>query len=169
MTAYHSKLCAALLAGIVLFPLPAAAEPSYSTAESATDPNFVAARKAIDAKDWKKAIEFLDKVQLVGSNGKRNARLSADVFNLLGFAYRQSGNYDEAFRHYKEALRIDAWHLGTHAYIGEAYLKTNNLPKAEEHLAELRRLCGERCEEYRKLAQEVAAYRNTRVTQQEVK
>lgn len=61
-------------------------------------------------------------------------------------------------RHYGEALRIDPKHRGAHEYIGEAYLKLNNLPKAKEHLAILDRLCTFGCEEYTDLKKAVASY-----------
>ena len=38
-----------------------------------------------------------------------------------------------------------------HEYIGEAYLMANNLTKAEEYLAALRRICLIACEEYEDL------------------
>jgi tetratricopeptide (TPR) repeat protein len=41
---------------------------------------------------------------------------------LLGCAYRNAGRFDEAFRHYRAALRLNPRHRGAHEYIGEAYL-----------------------------------------------
>jgi Flp pilus assembly protein TadD len=116
--------------------------------ETATDPNFMAGKKAIDAKDWKKAIDLLNK-----------ARVNADVHNYLGYAYRHIGNFDQAFNNYKHALEMDPNHRGAHEYVGEAYLLTNNLPKAEEHLAALNKICGTGCEEYRDLAREIAEFK----------
>jgi tetratricopeptide (TPR) repeat protein len=116
--------------------------------ETATDPNFIAAKKAIDAKDWNKALDLLNK-----------CRVNADVHNYLGYTYRHLGNFNEAFHNYKRALEIDPKHRGAHEYVGEAYLLTNNLPKAEEHLAALDRICGKTCEEYKDLAREIAEFR----------
>lgn len=59
----------------------------------------------------------------------------ADVHNLRGYSYRHLGNFDEAFRNYKLALEMNPNHRGAHEYVGEAYLLTNNLPLAEQHLA----------------------------------
>ena len=116
--------------------------------DTASDPNFIAAKKAIDARDWKKAIELLNK-----------ARVNADVHNYLGYAYRHIGNFDQAFNNYKRALEMDPKHRGAHEYVGEAYLLTNDLPKAEEHLAALNKICGTGCDEYRDLAREIAEYK----------
>lgn len=148
MSLYLRTLITACAATLILSTLPAFADGGNPAPATAADPNFAAAKKAIDAKDWKKAIDLLNKVAV-----------NADVHNYLGYAHRHLGNYDEAFRNYARALEIDPKHRGAHEYVGEAYLLTNNLPKAEEHLAALNRLCGTSCEEYRDLAREVAAYK----------
>lgn len=140
---------ALLLVCAILMPLRAGADASPSPSPSAAaDANFVAGEKAIKAKDWKTAL------------GRLNAaKPNADVYNLLGYANRNLGNYDEAFRNYKLALQADPNHKGAHEYVGEAYLLTNNLPMAEQHLASLERICGKNCEEFKDLAHEVAEYK----------
>jgi Flp pilus assembly protein TadD len=139
-------------AGILAFSASTAlADAVESVPDTASDPNFAAAKKAIDAKDWNKAIDFLNKLQV-----------NADVHNYLGYAYRHIGNFDEAFHNYKRALEMDPKHRGAHEYVGEAYLLTNNLPKAEEHLAALNRICGAGCEQYKDLAREIADYKKKR-------
>jgi tetratricopeptide (TPR) repeat protein len=133
----------------MLIPLTAGADASPSPSPStAADPNYVAAEKAIKAKDWKTALSRLNA-----------AKPNADVYNLLGYANRNLGNYDEAFKNYKLALQADPNHKGAHEYVGEAYLLTNNLAMAEQHLASLERICGKNCEEYKDLAHEVAEYK----------
>ena len=47
---------------------------------------------------------------------------------------------------------------GAHEYIGEAYLLSHQPDKARLHLAQLKDICGERCEEYQDLAKAVATY-----------
>lgn len=142
-----SRITAAGLAVLlVLAAAVAQGDAGNPVVPTASDPNFIAARKAIEAKQWRRAIELLNKVTV-----------NADVHNFLGYSYRHLGNFDEAFHNYKRALDIDPKHLGAHEYVGEAYLLTNNLPKALEHLAVLKRICGN-CEEYRDLEGAVAAY-----------
>jgi tetratricopeptide (TPR) repeat protein len=65
-----------------------------------------------------------------------------------------------AFKYYNEALRIDPDHKGAHEYIGEAYLMVNNLPKAEEHLGRLNKLCFFPCSEYTELKKAVERYKS---------
>ena len=148
MISSSRALFAAAAALLLMSATAAFADAGTWAPETATDPNFIAAKKAIDAKDWKNAIDLLNKV-----------RVNADVHSYLGYAYRHIGNFNEAFNNYKRALEIDPKHRGAHEYVGEAYLLTNNLPKADEHLAALKQICGAGCEQYKDLAREIAEYR----------
>lgn len=114
--------------------------------------DLAAGKAAIDARDWKKAIDNLNRA---AAKEPRNA----DIQNYLGYANRKSGNLEAAFRHYDEALKLDPKHRGAHEYIGEAFLMAGNVAKAEEHLAVLQQLCGVSCEEYRDLQKSVAEYK----------
>jgi len=111
-----------------------------------------AGKKAIEARDWNQAIKSLT------AAAQREGR-NSDIQNLLGYAYRNAGQLDAAFKHYNQALQLDPRHLGAHEYIGEAYLIANNSAKAEEHLAQLKRLCPSVCEEYDDLRKKVEQYR----------
>jgi len=113
---------------------------------------YTLGRKAVEAKDWAKAVELLTKAAV---QDDRNS----DLENLLGYAYRHLGRFDEAFRHYEIALRLNPRHRGAHEYIGEAYLMVNNPAKAAEHLAALKEICLIPCEEYADLKKAIAAYR----------
>ena len=93
----------------------------------ARDPSYVAARQAIRGR------QYGDAIRLLNDALTRDAE-DADTHNLLGFAYRKSGDLDRAFRHYHEALRLAPDHRGAHEYIGEAYLMTGDLAGAERHL-----------------------------------
>jgi tetratricopeptide (TPR) repeat protein len=115
-------------------------------------PLAAVADKAIEARDWSKAIHLLT------SAAARNDQ-NADVFNLLGYSERKRGNLDAAFKHYHRALTLDPKHRGAHEYIGEAYLTAGNVAKAEEHLARLDKLCRFGCSEYTKLKQSIAEHK----------
>ncbi len=142
-------LLIAMLAGAPAFVLANAVQTT--PAANKESPNFVAGKKAIDRKDWKAAVESMTKAE-------KDLPENADVQNYLGYAYRHLGDLDNSFAHYKEALRIDPKHRGAHEYIGQAYLKANQPEKAAEHLAELEKICGKSCEEYRDLARAIANY-----------
>jgi len=116
------------------------------------DTDFDRATRAIDAKEYDRAISYLNAVI---AQDNRNA----DAYNLLGYSERMRGNLDAAFKHYERALAIDPKHRGAHEYVGETYLLVGNLSKAEEHLAILDKLCFFPCVEYSDLKAAVAAYR----------
>lgn len=115
------------------------------------DADFVAGKKAIEAKDWNRAITSFQQVV-------EREPLSADAHNYLGYAYRWTGKMDASFKHYNTALKLDPNHKGAHEYIGVAYLKVNQPEKAKEHLAQLGKICGKKCEEYEDLAKAISSY-----------
>jgi tetratricopeptide (TPR) repeat protein len=129
-----------------------AVDTDEDSAATSLDPDFAAGKKAIEAKDWPAAIKSLSSAAL------RDTR-NADIQNNLGYAYRNAGRMELAFKHYERALQLNPRHRGAHEYVGEAYLLVNNLPKAEQQLAELQKICLIPCEEYEDLKKEIDAYR----------
>jgi len=149
------KLKAALslaLAGAALAVAPLRAIAVDSDPSPPVSNEHAAGKNAIEAKDWNGAIQSLT------AAAQRDSR-NADLHNLLGYAYRNAGQLDPAFKHYQRALQLDPRHLGAHEYIGEAYLVAGNLAKAEEHLATLKRICQAVCEERDDLAWSIERYR----------
>jgi len=136
------------------WPGTGAADPADDDATAVKlDPDYAAGKQAIDAKDWSAAIKSLTSAAL------RDTR-NADIQNYLGYAYRNAGQLDLAFRHYQRALQLNPRHRGAHEYVGEAYLMVHNLAKAEEHLAALQKICLIPCEEYADLKKKIAEYRS---------
>lgn len=134
---------------------PALANISGMQTES-DNPDFQAGKAAVEAQDWKAAVEHLTKAAAAEPD-------NADTRNWLGFANRKLGNMDAAFAAYREALQLDPRHKNAHEYIGEAYLMVDDLPKAEQHLSELQKLCTPiPCEEYKELKHAIDEYRKTR-------
>jgi len=111
-----------------------------------------AARTLIAQKKWSAAVDELKKVNDVGS---------ADWNNLMGYSLRKGlpPDYAGAEKFYNEALRIDPKHRGALEYSGELYLITDDLPKAEQRLATLDKVCTLPCEEYTDLKKSVARYK----------
>lgn len=118
------------------------------------NPNIVAGRKAIEAKDYKAAIGHLTKAVQEEPN-------SADAHSMLGYSYRKVGTFDKSMDHYRRALKIDSNHRSAHEYLGELYLDMNQLPNAEKQLAALKKACPffGKCEEYDDLKKAVDAYK----------
>jgi Flp pilus assembly protein TadD len=120
--------------------------PSSNAASELTE-----AQLMIDRKDWTGALVELKRAL-------RKDRKNPDVHNLMGYSYRKSGQLEEAFDSYRTALRLDPNHRAAHEYIGEAYLQVNQADKAREHLAALKRICGEQCEQYQDLAKALSVW-----------
>lgn len=141
--------------GLIFLPTAMANMGSEESNES-LDPNYLEGKKALESQEWKKAIDLLSKaVQAVPNH--------SDAHNLLGYAYRKTGRFDASFVQYNEALKLDPMNKHAHEYIGEAYLLTDNLSKAEQHLAELQRICSPiPCEEYKELKRAVDAYKKAK-------
>jgi len=84
-----------------------------------------------------------------------------DVYNLLGFSHRKLDKVEEAFKYYNRALKLNPRHHGANEYIGELYLRTKNLNKAEEHLEVLDDICLFGCEEYDDLKDAIEKYKKS--------
>jgi tetratricopeptide (TPR) repeat protein len=115
------------------------------------DPVQVAAVKAIEAKQYDRAIPMLEDVV------KREPD-NADAYNWLAYATRKNGDPAKSIPIYQKALSLDPKHLGAHEYIGEAYLALDDVAHAREHLKRLDKLCFFSCEQYRDLKKAVEAY-----------
>ena len=152
MKTFSYSLLILFFLGLALaLPDAARASGGYDT-PAPKDPDVVDAQKAIKNKNWDTAMELLNKA---AARDPKNA----DIQNLMGFTERSRGNLDAAFKHYEQALALNPRHRGAHEYIGEAYLMTGNLPKAEEHLARLDKLCFFPCVEYKDLKAAIAKYK----------
>ena len=152
MNSIFASVAVALALAVASAPAMPAMEPDPLDVLVGNNPDFAQGKRAVEARDWKAAIMWL-------TAADKRAGRNADIQNYLGFAYRNDGQLDAAFKHYEQALKINPRHIGAHEYIGEAYLMTRNLAKAEEHLAALKRVCPAFCEEYDDLNKKIADYR----------
>ena len=152
------KVNAALSLALLATALAIASAPTLAVDSDPSPPvsdDHAAGKKAIEAKDWNGAIKSLT------AAAQRDSR-NADIQNLLGYSYRNAGHLDPAFKHYQRALQLDPRHRGAHEYIGEAYLMVDNLARADEHLAALKRICPSACEERDDLIKSIERYRANR-------
>ena len=137
----------------MLAPAPARAEASADakSAIAAARVDYERGRAALDRLDWKGAIAALE-------SAARHDPQDAEFQNLLGYAHRNSGNMDAAFKHYFRALELNPYHRGAHEYIGRAYLMTDKPDKAVEHLKALERQCPDGCKERELLKRAIEEY-----------
>ena len=102
-------------------------------------PDLTAVRAKIKAKDYKAALAeltpMLEKYQ------------HADVYNLMGFSLRKTGDQKQAFTFYRKALDFDPQHKGALEYLGELYVETGQVEKAKANAEQLKKLCPGGCEE----------------------
>jgi tetratricopeptide (TPR) repeat protein len=148
-------LAAAFSLYLVLLAGAGIADPfEEESSASKLDPDYAAGKQAIEARNWQAAIKLLSSAAL------RDSR-NADIQNYLGYACRNAGQLDLAFKHYDRALMLNPRHRGAHEYLGETYLMVNDVAKAEEHLAALQKICLILCEEFEDLKKRIDAYRNS--------
>jgi Flp pilus assembly protein TadD len=115
--------------------------PAYAVddIEGADAPDLTAVKARIDAKDYQGALaELRDLAQ---------DTQQADVYNLLGFTLRKTGDYKTALTYYTKALELKPDHKAAREYLGELYVETGDMDKAKEQLASLEKLCPVGCEE----------------------
>lgn len=119
-----------------------------SSDSQASGPSMADARADIAAKHWEDAIA---KLKLIIADNSSNA----DAYNLLGYAYRNLGDYKRAQQAYTRALKIDPNHAGALEYQGVLYVKLGEIDKAKANLEKIKGICGTDCEEYKDLAEAI--------------
>jgi Flp pilus assembly protein TadD len=130
--------------------LPAAAMPSLSPSTSSSE--YSDGEKAVKEGRYRDAVKsFTSVVQREPEN--------ADAHNYLGFSLRKLGDLDKAQAHYRTALQIQPDHKAALEYYGELFLQIKDLPRAEEQLAHLSRVCPSGCAERSELEKAVKAYK----------
>ncbi len=130
----------------------AAGTTSSSPTRSVAD-RLDKAESAIDARNYQDAIPILEDVVETDPE-------NASAYNLLGFAFRNLGDYGKSETYYDQALVIDPKHKGANEYLGELYLKLGQLEKAEAQLARLDDICTFGCEEYDDLKAAIETYKS---------
>ena len=78
----------------------------------------------------------------------KSDKKNPDILNYMGFTSRKTDNFKEAENYYLKGLDLDPKHNGINEYLGELYVQTNRIDKANERLAVLKN-CD--CDEYQDL------------------
>ncbi len=150
-----TKLCSSmigltLILGLglapALLPAPALAVDNMSSTDA---PDLTSVRAKLKAKDYAAALtELRDLAEDVQQ---------ADVYNLLGFALRKTGDFKTSLTYYTKALELQPDHKAAREYLGELYVETGNMEKAKEQLSALTKLCPSGCEEREDLQKAINA------------
>jgi tetratricopeptide (TPR) repeat protein len=139
------------LRSLLVVALLAAASPALAvdTMPSKDAPDLSAVRAKIKAADYKGALTDL--------NGMIDSGVQhADVYNLMGFSLRKSGDTGTAMTFYKKALEFDPDHKGALEYSGELYVQLGDVARARQNEARLKALCPQGCEELADLQQAIS-------------
>jgi Flp pilus assembly protein TadD len=139
-----------LVAALGLAPVLSSA-PAYAVDNmSSTDaPDLTSVRAKIKAKDYPAALaELRDLAEDIQQ---------ADVYNLLGYTLRKTGDVKTSLTYYTKALELQPDHKAAREYLGELYVETGNMEKAKEQLAILAKLCPGGCEEREDLQKAISA------------
>lgn len=72
--------------------------------------------KAVEAENYQKAFDYF-------WQASRLERDNPNVLNMLAYTQRKLGNFDEAFRYYKMALKLRPNFPQAREYLGEAHIQ----------------------------------------------
>ena len=140
----------ALLVSLGLAPaLVSAPAFAVDNMESTDAPDLTSVRAKIKAKDYAAALTELRDIA--------EDTQQADVYNLLGFTLRKTGDFKTSLTYYTKALELQPDHKAAREYLGELYVETGNMEKAKEQLAVLAKLCPAGCEEREDLQKAISA------------
>lgn len=138
MTKFFGILGAVTLLAVAsaMVPLPAYAVDEMDSTDA---PDLTSVRAKIEAKDYQGALtELRDLAQDIQQ---------PDVYNLLGFTLRKTGDYRTSLTYYEKALELRPDFKAAHEYLGELYVETGDMKNAQVQLASLQRLCPGGCDE----------------------
>src|SRR6201987_1179489 len=139
-----------LVAGLGFAPVLLSA-PAYAVDNmSSTDaPDLTSVRAKIKAQDYAAALAELRDLA--------EDTQQADVYNLLGFTLRKTGDFKTSLTYYTKALELQPDHKAAREYLGELYVQTGKREKAKEQLAIRAKLCPGGCEEREDLRKAISA------------
>ncbi|TCA99877.1 tetratricopeptide repeat protein [Rhizobium leguminosarum bv. viciae] len=139
-------LCAISAGFSAVTALPAFAVDNMQSTDA---PDLTSVRAKIDAKDYADALAEL--------RGLAEDNQQADVYNLMGYTLRKTGDYRTSLTYYTKALELQPDHRAAREYLGELYVETGEMAKAEEQVSSLKQLCPSGCEELEDLQKVIAA------------
>ena len=141
-------ICLPLAVLLAIATVPVGGALAVDNVTSRDAPDLTSVRAKIKAKDFKGALAELTPMLQTSQH--------ADVYNLMGFSLRKTGDPKQAYTFYRKALDFDPEHKGALEYLGELYVETGQIDKARENVVLLKKLCPSGCEELADLEKEIA-------------
>jgi tetratricopeptide (TPR) repeat protein len=143
----------ALVAGLAIAPMVVSGTARAVDNASPNDKvDLTSVRAKIKAENYAAALQELRELA--------EDTQQADIYNLLGYTLRKTGDYTTSLSYYTKALDLQPDHKGAREYLGELYVETGNIDKAKEQLAVLVKLCPSGCEEREDLEKAIKAKSN---------
>jgi tetratricopeptide (TPR) repeat protein len=139
-------LCAIVAGFSAVTAIPAFAVDNMQSTDA---PDLTSVRAKIATKDYAGALAEL--------RGLAEDNQQADVYNLMGYTLRKTGDYETSLTYYTKALELQPDHKAAREYLGELYVETGEMAKAEEQVSTLKQLCPSGCEELEDLQKAIAA------------
>ena len=153
MRTLHPALTLAALGAALIMSTSAFAAGTVGSKDA---PDLKVARAMIKAKNFKGAIVELTPFL--------TSHEHADVYNLMGFSLRKTGDYKQAATYYSKALDYDPVHKGALEYQGQMFVELGEMDKAKANLAKLVSICPKGCEEREDLEKAIAKAAKTSKT-----
>jgi tetratricopeptide (TPR) repeat protein len=157
VTTVRHRIAIVALALLVLTIAPTAPVLAFSSGsgdEATNDPDMRKGDAAVIEKRYEEALVSYNRVL------DRDPE-NADAWSQIGSVNRKLGNFEQSLESYQHALEIEPFHLGANEYLGELYLQTDQVDKAEEMAEILRRACVDGCDELTELTGAIEAYRKS--------
>jgi tetratricopeptide (TPR) repeat protein len=82
------------------------------------------------------------------------------ALTYIGYSLRKSGQTEEAIGFYHQALAIDPANADTREYLGEGYVASGRVDLAKLELAEIGKVCGTDCVQYKLLSEAIETATN---------
>ena len=148
---YRTSLRAVALAAGLTATLLTASRPAFAVDDDSASGSvdLTSVRAKIAAKNYEAALTELR--DLAEDNQQ------ADVYNLLGFTLRKTGDLKTSLTYYTKALDLRPDFRAAREYLGELYVEMGDMAKARDQLAALGKLCPGGCEERADLEKAIAA------------
>ena len=144
-----------LLIFLILSTNLMAAGSDSSSSDISKDSSYDDAVKLVKRAGKLEKKEKLDKAKKIYAQAflklekaYKTDKKNPDILNYMGYTTRKVGNFEKAEKFYLEGLKIKPDHNGINEYLGELYVQTNRLDKANERL-EVLKSC--KCEEFKEL------------------
>lgn len=115
--------------------------------------------------DLESILRLIDEGEYSGAIDQLHVELDNDhdnpeILSLIGLSHRKLLNYEVALIFYQSALRVEPRHPGANQHLGELYVETNQLDKAQKQLKLLENLSLIASSEYADLKESIEQYRH---------